>query len=177
MAGSQINVTDVERKFAQLAVSLRGVALAVLGWLQETIQRSFETESTPEGVKWPQLSPQYAARKGARTGTMFARRIGPGGAPGPAETLNVKNMLYLSGNLFSGFATIQSAGFSMEFTGDVARITASSALSYAAAHQFGYPPRNLPQRSYLPQPATAEREAGRIVDDIIEDEIDRLGLN
>ena len=84
------------------------------------IQRNFEEEGRPE--RWPPLSPGYALWKAARH-------------PG-------RKILERTGALRS------SIRVGIEPTVPAA-LVASTDLPYAAAHQFGMPPRNLPPRPFL----------------------------
>ena len=84
------------------------------------IQRNFEEEGRPE--RWPPLSPGYALWKAARY-------------PG-------RKILERTGALRS------SIRVGIEPTAPAA-LVASTDVPYAAAHQFGVPPRNLPPRPFL----------------------------
>ncbi len=84
------------------------------------IQRNFEEEGRPE--RWPPLSPGYALWKAARY-------------PG-------RKILERTGALRS------SIRVGVEPTAPAA-LVASTDVPYAAAHQFGVPPRNLPPRPFL----------------------------
>jgi phage gpG-like protein len=200
----KMDVTQVRRMLGgtQRTLSTRLVP-AILGWLQETIMHAFAQQASPEGVAWKPLSPGYAAVKGAKTGRLLARRVGKGGRPGAAVSLNRKNILYLSGDLFRGFATTQAPGIAI----DANSVTAFSTLPYAAAHQYGSvnhipemrPKKKngvlawpgpggtifarrvkahnviIPARPYLPSPEFAEREAARVVEETLQSAIDQAG--
>jgi len=199
-----MDVTEVKALLGATRETLRtGVVLAVKGWLQETIQRAFEMQSSPEGVPWQPLSPAYAATKGAKTGRLLARRVGKGGRPGPAVSLNRKNILYLTGDLLRGFASTQAPGIVINDNS----VTAFSTLPYAAAHQYGsthtipemrpkkkngvlrwFGPQGpifarrvkahsvtIPARPYLPGPEFTEREAARVIEETLQGAIDESG--
>lgn len=180
---AQMPIGDVPAKLGLLTDGLkRGLGLALKGWLQETIQRAFETESTPEGQKWPPLSPKYAARKAGGGRHLHAILAKGGKLTGGNVTLDTRKILYLSGDLFRGFAGAQAPGIVMDVsTPNLVRVTAASALPYAAVHQYGGRAGRglralIPQRSYLPTQQLAEREGARIVGEVMQAIASEAGL-
>ncbi len=172
----RMDVADVRRKLGLTLSGMRAaIALAIKGWLQETIQGAFERESTPEGEKWPPLSATYAARKAGRRVHAIRAKTGK------PVSLNLKTMLYLSGDLFRGFAGAQAPGIIVDASHpEVIIVAASSALPYAAAHQYGGRAGRglralIPKRSYLPTPRFAERASARVVDEALRDAVSEAG--
>lgn len=208
----KIDLTDVREKLGLLATGMRRAGiLAAAEWLRFTIRQSFEQQRSPEGVPWKQLSPNYAATKGAKTGRVFARRVGKGGRPGRAGFLNRRSILYLSGELFRSVdrgMTVDGREVPIGTEPDAGRVSVTTTLPYAAAHQFGSthtipemrPKKKngvlrwyggagdaifarrtkahsvtIPARPFLPTPEFAEREAARVIEEAVQQVIEKIG--
>ncbi len=171
-----MDITDVRKKLGLLAGGMRRASvLAVAEWLRFIIRTSFERQQSPEGVPWQPLSPKYEARKGRRSGRRMARRVGPGGRPGPPVFLNTKNILYLSGELF------RSTDRGMTVEENEGRVTVMSSLPYSAIHQYGGRAGRglsalIPARPYLPGTEFAEAEAAKVIDEALQQAVDQAGM-
>lgn len=148
----KVDLRDVAAKLGLLRANLK---LALLQGIAEGIfqmaRRSFDQQASPEGAPWVPLSPRYAGLK-AR---LFPRK----------PILQAHGILLRS--LFRGVE------------GDQAII--GSSLPYAAIHQFGGAAgrrgpfkkkggkrAQIPARPFMPQLATAEAEAVRLAEEILE---------
>jgi phage virion morphogenesis protein len=122
MAGASITITDTATPAVSrlIAVSARPSAMMrdIGGYLLFSTQRRFETETGPDGVKWPALSPRTAKA-----------RAGRGKVRGTDHILRQSVRLYNSLTMASDDTTAQ-VGTNVE---------------YAAIHQFGGPIQ-MPER-------------------------------
>jgi phage gpG-like protein len=59
-----VRMDALMRRVGLAATEIQGeLTRAIASWLHLVVRRSFERESTAEGIKWSPLSPKYAARK------------------------------------------------------------------------------------------------------------------
>lgn len=120
----QIDSETVQALFARLAAAGEdlGPVMADLaeGLLHRTEER-FDRQVTPDGARWPSLSPRYAARKRAQ------------GYTGP--------LLVREGRLRGELRS--------EWDDNFAEV-ATAALPYAALHQFGGTPDMAPGAASVP---------------------------
>ncbi|MBZ5703242.1 MAG: hypothetical protein LAN84_15525 [Acidobacteriia bacterium] len=195
----KIDLADVRRKFGLVAAQMRRPLLvAVAEWLRFIIRQSFDQQSTPEGIPWKTLSQPYGKFKQMATGKR-ARRVGPGGQPGGQVLIGGKKKLYRSGDLFHSldrgillgedrvwassmlpYAAAQNFGATISIP-EIRPKKANGVLRwfgpdgpvfalYARAHRV-----TLPARAYLPTPAFAETQAAMVIDETLQDAINRAG--
>lgn len=141
----KVDISDVERQFGILREQMipaltEGIAEGLFLMSRE----SFEQQRSPEGVAWAPLSPQYAL---------------------------------LKAKLFPGKPILQRQGWLLrslfrQAKGNV--VTVGSHLPYAAIHQYGGAAgrggkAQIPARPFLPSVETAEKEAVRLAEEILED--------
>lgn len=148
------NLEEVQAKFGILASTLKKAILTGLAagsGIVLMVRHAFEQQKSPEGATWPPLTKKYATLKA---------RLFPG-----------RPILYRRGALR---ATIFG-----EVQGDTAVI--GSPMLYSLIHQFGGRAgrghkANIPARPFLPTPATAEKEALILANEIVQDSIENAEL-
>jgi len=163
------DLSDVQRKLGILPEHLQAALLeGIAEGLFAMTRGSFEQQQSPEGQRWAPVSPRYSIVKA---------RMFPG-----------RNILYARGGLFRSLYR--------EVQGN--RAVVGSNLPYASAHQLGLTgvvrvaahrrrvsgkdrqvrahsrQANLPARPFLPKPETAEQEAKRLGEEIIQAAIDKV---
>ncbi len=171
--GARISV-DFEKVREGLGILRANLRKALLEGIADHIfaitRKSFEKESSPEGMPWPALSARYAALKA---------KLFPG-----------KTVLQRRGGLLrSLFRQVEED-----------RAIVGATMPYSAIHQFGgiagrKPPfkkdarahkqgkfgpfgrrPRIPARPFLPSPEMAEREAARVAKEILDDAVEQAGL-
>lgn len=108
-------------------------------------------------------------------GQNFATSSSPTGSPWPPRVDNLPHPLLIKTGALLAAALNRGPGGSVRATGRAAELvidkgTKLGGIPGAAAHNFGYPPRNLPQREFF---APRVEELPK-VDEAALDEIDKL---
>ena len=195
----KIDLADVRRKFGLVAAQMRRPLLvAVAEWLRFVTRQAFDQQATPEGIPWKTLSQPYGKFKQMATGKR-ARRVGPGGQPGGQVLIGGKKKLNRSGALLQSidrgillgedrvsassrlpYAAAQNFG-TTNSSPEIRPKKANGALRWfgpdgpvfarhTRAHRV-----TIPARAFLPTPAFAENEAANVIDEKLQDAINRAG--
>lgn len=137
-------IVDMEQK-ARQGLPTKPAFDAVAPVLRQGIDRHFQQRATPGGSSWPQRKDRKPHPLLEETGTLRAASTTEG-AVGHIERLEGDTLT------LGVDKTIDQGG-----------------LPGAAVHQYGYPPRNIPQRQYLGfSEETADRSAEVVGDKLME---------
>jgi len=180
---------DFEDVRSKLGILQENLKLALLAGIGEGIfamaRQSFETQASPEGERWAALSGRYAVWKARRfpgRNILQARGALIRSLFRSAEEDRVivgANLPYAAAHQY-GFAGTVSVGSSVrrvksrDVRGKVVRKrpVIAQGIGIVRAHSRQM---NLPARPFLPRPETAEREAQRLAEEILQDAIRQAG--
>jgi len=196
----KIDMADVRKKLGMVASGMRrGMVVAAAEWLRFTILQSFEQQRSPEGAPWKPLSQNYV--NGVLTGGQARRKKRAViGTMGPRKILGGLKILDRSGALLQSIsrgiaigddrvtATSSRPYAAAHQFGAVISIPeirpkkANGVLVFAGpggAPIFARRTRahtvRIPARPFLPSPEFAEKEAAKVIEEALQDAINRAG--